>query len=103
MLKQIDAWALAAAILLKEGHELHYNDLTSRILQTELTGLAETGKTPKQTLGVILRTHKLGDRQVFKRTGGGFYDLRDPALTRRINLVKRANELLELTNSNSRK
>jgi hypothetical protein len=56
-LYKFDSWVVAAAILARSDHDkdVHYGDLASRVVATELTTLGCKGDTPDKTLAVILR------------------------------------------------
>ena len=92
-----DAWAVAAALLIEEGKALHYNKITSRILDTGLSGLADRGKTPEQTLGVVMRKclYPGSSRKVFKQTGNGYYDLQNVEDAKSIPQVKSVLDFLQ--------
>ena len=65
---------VAAAVLLEAGRELHYVDITDRMLRINLSNLATRGVTPEQTMGVILRKDPLFERGDYR----GCYRLRNP-------------------------
>jgi predicted HNH restriction endonuclease len=66
----VDAWALAAAILIEYGQPMHIGALTSSVLDTGQSRLGlQGGKTTTATLGANLRK-KLG---IFDRFENGFY------------------------------
>src|SRR5688572_8874015 len=51
----VPIWAVAAAVVIRATKPLHYNEITDAVLRSGLTDLARTGKTPEQTVGVVLR------------------------------------------------
>jgi hypothetical protein len=79
MSASMDAWAVAAALLIKSGRPLCYTDLTERVLNTRLSGLGyKGGKTPPKTLRTILGKQTIRGRTVFARVGRGIYTVSDP-------------------------
>lgn len=72
----IPSWAIAAAILLRDGEAKYYKSLTAEVINTGLSDLGSRGETPWQTLRVdITKNH--GD--IFKSLGGrsGLYNISD--------------------------
>jgi hypothetical protein len=72
----IPSWAVAAAILLRDGEAKSYKSLTSEVINTGLSDLGSRGETPWQTLRVdITKNH--GD--IFEGLGGrsGLYQVSD--------------------------
>ncbi len=94
-MKRHSAWAVAAAIILREENAMHYSVLTDRVIKSDLSGLSEEGgNTPEQTLGAALRAHY----EIFEPdylAGEGCYYIPDVASAKQNPKIKAAIEDLE--------
>lgn len=64
------AWAIAAAIIVFENKDMDYNEITSKVLSSGLTKLADTGNTPEKTLRVeMIDRHPEFFRRSEKKAG----------------------------------
>jgi benzoyl-CoA reductase/2-hydroxyglutaryl-CoA dehydratase subunit BcrC/BadD/HgdB len=88
---EMDAWAVAAALLLKLDSSLHYSELTDRVISTRLSGLGyKGGQTPKATLRAIMADKVIGTEKVFRRVRRGEYAVNNPAKVKETPEVKAA-------------
>jgi hypothetical protein len=92
---ELSAWSVAAGLLLQEGKALHYNEITDRILRSQLTDLARRGVTPEQTTGSMLREFRYREQPLFKATGQGYYALVNPRHAEGIDEVRKARRFLQ--------
>lgn len=69
----MDAWKIAAVILIERSESLHYNELTDLVLKTRMTGL---GNSSKGTENLTLHTYMTRDhRDFFIKDGDGFFSI----------------------------
>ena len=95
-MKKHDTWAVAAAIMLRDGNMCqHYVTLADEVRRSELTTLGEKGETPSQSMGVILRTTKIDGEPVFASAGEGLYDLAAPERIKHYGEVQAAQQSME--------
>lgn len=74
MEKVPSAWSVAAAILIIEDCAYSIRGLTTRVRQTDLSGLGKRfGQTTEKTLGSELRKHL----DIFQMNGRGVYQIGD--------------------------
>ncbi len=93
---EMDAWAVAAALLIKLGSSLHHSDLTGRVMQTGLSGLGyKGGQTPEATLRAIMAEKSIGMEKVFCRVARGTYAVNCAELVKEVPEVKAALEALQ--------
>ncbi|MHC4063610.1 MAG: hypothetical protein ACYSUQ_07355 [Planctomycetota bacterium] len=85
---KFDAWVVAAAILCRNLYNMHYSDIAKAVMDTELSTLGEKGRTPAQSMGVILRKAVYHDKPVFEEQGDGHYGLCDKKWTLQLNPVQ---------------
>jgi hypothetical protein len=79
MSMHFETWVVAAAVLVEEGGYLHYTTVATRVMETRLATLGLRGRTPRQSVGTIMRKHI----EVFRRPYVGYYDLCDREAARK--------------------
>ena len=104
-MKTHSIWAVAAAVLIEEDDALHYEDLTQRIIKTDLTRLKEEGGTTPEKTVLSKLTTQHGGRSVFERedffADRGCYCVIDPEETRKMPKVADAIKALHAKKVNS--
>jgi len=92
---EMDAWTVAAALLIKLGSSLHHSDLTRRVKQTRLSGLGyKGGQTPEATLRAIMGEKSIGGKRVFCRVARGTYTVNCAEQLKEVPEIKAALEAL---------